>query len=569
VSESQRPQPSGLRVRVRALWRALVVAWQFVPLVIGWLRDRRRFLVAGRSRSVTSADRRRRAEFLKETFVELGPAFIKLGQMLSTRPDALPVEYTQVLSELQDRVPPADWSEITAVLEAELGPIDERFDEFDHDPISGASLGQVYTARLDGERVAVKVLRPNIRARVESDLRVLETLTPILVRGAEPAQAFTLENLTGEFAATIRREMDYAHEARMLTEIGGNFADDDRITIPEVVPSHSTDRVVTMSYVDGVKIDDVERLDELGVDRGELVQRLEEVYIQMIVEDGLFHADPHPGNLAVQTDGTIVFYDFGMTGYLGPGTREQLLEFYVALAADDVDRVMDAFVAMGALDPAADREVMREAFEIVIDQFRGEDISEFRIEQLVGEFESQLYAFPMRLPQDLALVVRVSTVLEGVCRTLDPDFDFIEVITEYVADQQRTEAGKAIGAEIRDTIAEGGRSLVTGGPRAEDALDRADRGDLHLRTVLADSDDLLRRMARRLLLGIAVAAGVPLAAFLYLAGGVQPAAVAAGATTVVAAALAWSFRRGGGPQFGTPQFTRNEMRKRQDDRAEN
>ncbi|WP_284009591.1 ABC1 kinase family protein [Haloarcula pelagica] len=571
MSESQplrRRQPSGLGVRLRALWRALVVAWQFVPLVIAWLRDRRRFLVVGRSRSVTSADRTRRAEFLKETFVRLGPAFIKLGQMLSTRPDALPIEYTEVLSELQDKVPPEDWNEIGPALEAELGPIDEQFDSFDRTPISGASLGQVYTAQLDGERVAVKVLRPNIRARVESDLRVLETLTPILVRGAEPAQAFTLENLTEEFAATIRREMDYAHEARMLTEVGRNFADDDRIAIPTVVESHSTDRVVTMSYVDGVKIDDVERLDELGVDRRELVQRLEEVYIQMIVEDGVFHADPHPGNLAVQPDGTIVFYDFGMTGSLGPGTREQLLEFYVALAADDVDRVMDAFVAMGALDPAADREVMREAFEIVIDQFRGEDISDLRIEQLVGEFESQLYAFPMRLPQDLALVVRVSTVLEGVCRTLDPEFDFIEVITDYVADQQRTEAGKAIGAEIRDAIVEGGRSLVTGGPRAEEALERADRGNLHLRTVLADSDDLLRQMARRLLLGIAVAAGVPLVAFLYLAGGVQPAAVAAGATTVVAGALAWSFRRRGGPQFGTPQFTRHEMRQRRDDRSE-
>ncbi|WP_324758380.1 ABC1 kinase family protein [Haloarcula sp. GH36] len=568
MSESQRPRPSGLGIRLRAIWRALVVAWQFVPLAVAWLRDRRRFLVVGRSRTVTSADRRRRAEFLKDTFVELGPAFIKLGQMLSTRPDALPIEYTEILSELQDKVPPEDWSEIRPALEAELGPIDERFDEFHRDPISGASLGQVYTAELDGQRVAVKVLRPNIRSRVESDLRVLETLTPILVRGAEPAQAFTLENLTEEFAATIRREMDYAHEARMLTEIGGNFADDDRIAVPEVVGSHSTDRVVTMSYVDGVKIDDVERLDEIGVDRSALVQRLEEVYMQMVVEDGVFHADPHPGNLAVQPDGTIVFYDFGMTGYLGPRTREQLMEFYVALAADDVDRVMDAFVAMGALDPAADREVMREAFEIVIDQFRGEDISDLRIEQLVGEFESQLYAFPMRLPQDLALVVRVSTVLEGVCRTLDPEFDFIEVITEYVTDQQRSEAGKAIGAEIRDAVASSGRSLVTGGPRAEDALDRADRGDLHLRTVLADSDGLLGLMARRLLLGLAVAVGVPLVAFLYLAGGLQPAAVAAGVTTVVAGVLVWSFRRQRGPQFGTPQFTRHELRQRRDDSSD-
>jgi predicted unusual protein kinase regulating ubiquinone biosynthesis (AarF/ABC1/UbiB family) len=323
-----------------------------------------------------------------------------------------------------------------------------------------------------------------------------------------------------------------------------------------------------MTYVDGVKVDDVERLDEIGIDRTALVQRLEEVYMQMVVEDGLFHADPHPGNLAVQPDGTIVFYDFGMTGHLGARTREQLMEFYVALAADDVDRVMDAFVAMGALDPAADRAVMREAFEIVIDQFRGEDISDLRIEQLVGEFESQLYAFPMRLPQDLALVVRVSTVLEGVCRTLDPEFDFIDVITEYVTEQQRAEAGMAIGREIRETVTRSSRSLVTGTPRAEHALDTIDRDDLVLETILADSDGLLGQMARRLLLGMAVAAGVPVMAFLYLEAGIEPAAIAGGGTAVVATVLAWSFRRRRGPALSRPQFTRYEMGQRQDEPAE-
>ena len=561
-------QPAGFGVRLRALWRAVVVSLQFLPFVWAWARDRKRFLVFGRARSVASEQRTERARRLKATFIELGPAFIKLGQMLSTRPDALPGEYIEVLSELQDKVPPEAWSEIEPLLGAEFGePVQERFDRFDTTAISGASLGQVYEAAIDGEQVAVKVLRPEIRERVESDLRVLSTLTPILASGAEPGQAYTLENLSEEFAATIRREMDYAHEARMLREIGESFEEDEDVAIPDVVASHSTDRVLTMTYIDGVKIDDVDRIDELGIDRSALVERLEDVYIRMIVEDGRFHADPHPGNLAVQPDGTLVFYDFGMTGRLGARTREQLMEFYIGLASDDVERVMDAFVAMGALDPAADRDVMREAFEIVIEQFRGEDISDYRIEQLVGQFETQLYEFPMRLPRDLALVVRVTTVLEGVCRTLDPEFDFIEIITDYVMEQGEADAGGAIREEIRETVTSGVRSLVTTAPSAEAALDTADRGELRIETVLQDDNGLARRMAKRLLLGFVAAAGIPVGAFFYAAASVQSAGLAVGGTALAIAILGWSFRRSRRRSLGKPQFTRHEMRRREDEQS--
>ncbi|NLV06957.1 AarF/UbiB family protein [Haloarcula rubripromontorii] len=558
-------QPSGIGVRLRALWRALVIVWQFVPLLWQLGRDRKRFLLFGRSRSVTPETRLRRARYLKDTFVDLGPAFIKLGQMLSTRPDALPRAYVDVLSELQDNVPPDAWATIEPVIERELDDdIDALFEDFDTTAISGASLGQVYEARVDDQRVAVKVLRPNIRTRVESDLRVLSTLLPVLTYGADPGQAFTLENLTEEFATTVRREMDYGHEARMLREIGDNFANDDDVAIPDVVESHSTDRVLTMTYIDGVKIDDVERLDELGIDRPALVRRLEEVYIQMIVEDGLFHADPHPGNLAVQPDGTLVFYDFGMTGYLGPGTRDQLLDFYVGLASDDVDRVMDAFVAMGALDPMADRDVMREAFDIVIEQFRGEDISEYRIEQLVGQFETQLYEFPMRLPQDLALVVRVTTVLEGVCRTLDPEFDFIEIISEYVMERGAgDDIRERVKTELQDAVTSSTRSAVRTAPKVEDTLDRVEREELLVKTVLEDSDGLSRVLAKRLLLGIVASAGVPVSAYLYTVSGLQPAVLALGGSAAVVGVLAWSFRRSRGPALSSPQFTRHEMRQRQ------
>jgi predicted unusual protein kinase regulating ubiquinone biosynthesis (AarF/ABC1/UbiB family) len=563
AERNTRTQPSGWRLRLRVLWRTLVVLRTLLPFAWVWARDRKQFIIFGRSRSVDTDEQRRRARALKDAFIGLGPTFIKLGQILSTRPDALPRAYIDVLSELQDTVPPAPWEDIEPMLEREFGvPISERFDRFDTDPISGASLGQVYEATIDGEQVAVKVLRPGIRERVESDLRVLSTLTPILVSGADPGQAYTLENVTEEFAATIRREMDYAHEAKMLRAIGDNFADDDGIEIPTVYDEYSTDRVVTMAYIDGVKIDNTSRIDELGIDRRDLVRRLEQAYIRMIVEDGQFHADPHPGNLAVKSDGTVVFYDFGMTGRLSPHTREKLMEFYIGLATDDVDRVMDAFVAMGALDPAADRDVMREAFEIVIEQFRGEDISEYRVEQLVGQFETQLYEFPMRLPQELALVVRVTTILEGVCRTLDPSFDFIEIITEYVTEQ---EASDAVRTEIRETIKQGGRATVKTAPMLETALDVAARGDLVFNSVLKDTNGYGRRMAMRLLLGVLAAAGIPVASFLYVTHGSVPALIPLAGTTVVVVLLMISFRRSRSGTIATPKFTRYEMRSRHDD----
>ncbi len=561
------PRPTGWRVRLRALWRALVVVRRLLPLLVALLRDRRRYLLFGGPREPTADDRRRRARFLKEEFVDLGPAFVKLGQILSTRPDVLPGEYVAVLSELQDRVPPDPWAAVRGTIEAELGPVEERFDEFDTDPISGASLGQVYRATVDGRPVAVKVLRPGVRERVEADLRVLGVIVPFLARHSRPGQAFTLSNLADEFAETVREEMDYAREAAMLREIGATFADDDRVRIPEPLADLCTDRVVTMEYVDGVKIDDVEAIDAMGLDREALVRRLEDAYIRMIVEEGLFHADPHPGNLAVRDDGTIVFYDFGMTGRLDARTREQLQEFYVGLATNDIDRVIDAFEAMGALDPAADRRLVREVFEVAVDEFRGEGIDDYRIEELIEGFEDAVYEFPLRIPQDLALVVRVTTVLEGVARTLDPDFDFVSVITDYVTEEGLADddgAAEAVAAAVRERASATLRSSVRLPTKLDRALEVARRGNLRVAADIADSGGAFARLGRRLFLGFVVAAGAPVTALLYTTVGPRPAALAGAGAVGAGALLLRSFRSRRGTEV-TPQFTRQKMRRRDRD----
>ncbi|MFB6073843.1 MAG: ABC1 kinase family protein [Haloarculaceae archaeon] len=549
---------------LRAYWRFVVVTYHFLPLVVAYARDRRRFLLFGRSRHVSPEQRRERARSLLEAMLTLGPTFIKLGQLLSTRPDILPPEYVDEFAKLQDRVPPADWERAREVLEGELGPVEERFDDFDTEAISGASLGQVYRAEVDGRDVAVKVRRPGVETLVEADLRVLRWSLPLLQRFVDEARSFSLETLADEFGRTIREEMDYEREARMLTEIRGNFADDDRIRIPGVVESHSTHRVLTMEYVPGTKISEVDELDELGVDRTALAETLQRSYFKMIVDDGVFHADPHPGNLAVQPDGTLVFYDFGMSGRVDPFVQEKIVDFYTAVAEQDIDAILDALIEMGTLSPEADREVMGDVMELAIADARGEDIEQYRVQQIVQQVEDTIYEFPLRLPANLALVLRVATVVEGVCVTLDPNFDFIDVATDYLREEGYIAEGiREFAADRVQEVQDAARSMVRVPPKLEDVLDRVEREDLTVRADLQDPDDLLSRLAWRLILGMAFASTLFTTAYLWVQSTVRVAALPAVGALVVAYLLYRSFRSPGGIRT-QPQFTRQNLRERRE-----
>jgi predicted unusual protein kinase regulating ubiquinone biosynthesis (AarF/ABC1/UbiB family) len=514
---------------------------------------------------VSETTQERRANRLLESLLTLGPTFIKLGQLLSTRPDVLPPAYIDVLSSLQDDVPPADWAPAKDVLEAELGPVDERFDEFDTDPISGASLGQVYRATVDGDDVAVKIRRPGVESLVEADLRVIRWGLPLLLYFVGEAQAFSLENLADEFARTIREEMDYEREARMLTEIRGNFADTDDVVVPEVVDSHSSPRVLTMTYVGGTKINDVEALDAAGIDRADVAERLQRAYLQMIIEDGVFHADPHPGNLAVRDDGAIVFYDFGMSGRVNDYVQEKIVEFYVAVANQDIDAILDALIAIGTLSPEADRDVMGNVMELAIADARGEDIEQYRVQQIIGQIEDSIYEFPFRLPPNLALVLRVATVVEGVCVTLDPKFDFIETATAYLTEQgYREETAREYASAAATELGDAGKSIVRVPPKLEATLDRAQRGNLTVQVELGDDAGVIDKLARRIVYGLVFSFSMLSTAYLYADGEVYGTVVSA-LFGVVGLVLLWrSFRSKSGIR-ARPQFTRQEMRKRRGD----
>ncbi|MFC7211403.1 ABC1 kinase family protein [Natronoarchaeum sp. GCM10025321] len=552
-------------VNLRAYWRFFIVARQFFPLLFAYARDRNRFLVFGRGRSVDSSTRRQRAEHLLDTLLTLGPTFIKLGQLLSTRPDILPPEYIQVLSQLQDEVPPADWEDARTVIEDELGPVDEYFDGFDTESISGASLGQVHRARVDGQEVAVKIRRPNVKGLVEADLRVINWSLPILMFFIGEARSFSLRNLSDEFAKTIREEMNYQREAAMLKDIKQNFADDETIRIPAVIDSRSGPKVLTMEYVPGTKINDIEALDDAGIDRTELATTLQRAYLKMIIDDGVFHADPHPGNLAVQEDGTIVFYDFGMSGQVDPFVQEKVVDFYIAVANQDIDGILDVLVELGTLSPDADRAVMADALELAIADARGEDIETYRVQEIVGQIEDSIYEFPFRLPKNLALVLRVATVVEGVCVTLDPDFDFITIATDYLSEEgYREETARRYLSDAGEELQDTAESLFRVPPKVESALDRIERENFHLRADIEDSDDLLDRLAKRLVLGILVATGTLSTALLYAFATAESAAIVVVPTLLVGFLLYRSFTKRRGIR-ASPQFTRQNLREREEE----
>ncbi|MFC4439165.1 MULTISPECIES: ABC1 kinase family protein [Natrialbaceae] len=530
--------------------------------MLAYARDRRRYLLFGRPRNVDPATRRHRAEVLLESLLTLGPTFIKLGQLLSTRPDVLPPEYIDELAALQDEVPPAPWPEARTVLEDELGPVKDHFDEFDTDAISGASLGQVYRARVDGNPVAVKIRRPNIEELVEADLRVVRWSLPILLYFVDESRSFSLENLADEFAKTIREEMDYVREATMLTEIRENFAGDDRFVIPSVIERHSGPRVLTMEYIPGTKINDVEALDRKGIDRSRVAENLQRSYLQMIVDDGVFHADPHPGNLAVTDDGAIIFYDFGMSGRVDEFVQGKIVEFYIAVANQDIDAILDALIEIGTLSPEADRSVMAEVMELAIQDARGQDIEQYRVQQIVGQIEDSIYEFPFRLPKNLALVLRVATVVEGVCVTLDEDFDFIATATDYLTEQgYREESVRKYLEETGQQVRRSGESLTRIAPKTERALDRLERDNLYVRIGVEDSEGVFDQLARRLVYGMLLTMSLFSTGVLYALETPEGSLVAAAFSAVVLVQLYRSFREPRSLQ-AKPQFTRQNLRQR-------
>ena len=513
--------------------RYLVVLVRFLPFAVAFLRDRRRFLVAGPPRRTEAAAHRRRAERMRDTMLALGPAFIKVGQVLSTRPDIVPPTYAEVFGTLQDEIPEDAGEDPRTVVEAELG---DDLDLSTLEPVAGGSLAFVYTVAHDGDRIALKVRRPGLKAVIERDLRVVRGLIPLVSPFLPERQRYSVRNAADDFEEVILDELDFARERAVMAEIRENFADDDRVVIPAVYPDLSSERVLAMEYLTGRKGTDDDAFDGVDVDPHGMATRITHVFLKMGLVDGVFHADPHPGNLAVTDEGRLLIFDFGMSDRLPATAREDIVDLYRALVRRDADGLVDALIALDVLEAGGDRVEVRRVLELVIENLEGR--SEITWRTIITELTTTLREFPFRIPPDVMLLIRVGTVGEGVCRQLDPEFDFLAAVRSFLVEEGLIEGElEAVAAESWADVRRSLPALARVPARMDRTLERLERGDLVVRTEPAGG-----RRSGDPDLGHAVIAGALIVAAALLALHERPYEVPVG-VLAVGSTLAYLVRR--------------------------
>jgi len=449
---------------------------------------------------------------LRMALEELGPTFVKLGQVLSTRPDLLPPAYIAELARLQDTVPPEPWEPVRAQLEAELGaPVEEVFATLDPEPIAAASLAQAHAATLpDGAEVVVKVQRPDIEATINVDLDILADVARLLQTRTPLGELYDLPGIVEEFAATLRAELDFYREGHNADRFRANFADEPYLYIPKVYWEYTTRRVLVMERIRGIKIDDIAALDAAGYDRYRIGLHAARMVIKEVLEDGFFHADPHPGNFFVMPGEVIGAMDFGMVGYLSRRTRTDLVRLYIAAVQLDEEAVVDQLVRMGVVGGAVDRMGLQHDIGRLLRKYAGLPLKAIRARDMVEEAMPIAFRHHLRLPSELWLLGKTLAMMEGVGLKLVPDFDMFAVSRPYVQRFMREMASprawmpsliRGVGdwAQLLDMLPRTGMQLLT----------RAERGELEVslrHQELGRALVYLDRLANRLALSILLAA---------------------------------------------------------------
>ncbi len=374
-----------------------------------------------------------RAEHIRMALEDLGAAWIKLGQILSTRADLLPPEYQAELAKLQDAAPPVPLEAVRVVITTELGrPPEELFARFDPTPLAAASIGQAHMATLfDGTEVVVKVRRPGVVEQVEQDLEIFLNLAAAVSRRWELAEEYDLVGLAQEFAQTLRAELDYLREGRNAERFAKNFAGDPMVHIPRIFWETTTSWVLTLERIRGIKINDLPALEAAGVERTALAERAARILLKMVFEDGFFHADPHPGNFFVEPGGRIGLIDFGMVGTVDEPTQERLAALLLAAASQDPDRLVDAFLDLGVARRRVDRATLRGDLEHLMERYYGRPIGEVAVGPVLTDALAVIRRHRLHLPANLALLLKTVMMAEGLAAQLDPDFRLTTVLVPY------------------------------------------------------------------------------------------------------------------------------------------
>jgi len=460
------------------------------------------------------------AQELPDDLERLGPTFVKLGQLLSSRADLLPVRYLKALSRLQDKVKPFPFREVELIVEQELGTkISKAFTFFDHEPLAAASLGQVHRAALhDGRPVVVKIQRPNIHKQIEEDFVALHEIARVLHRHTDFGQRYQLVKVLQEFEDTIAHELDYRREAANLTALAGNMREYKRIQVPLPVDDYTTHKILTMDYVEGIKITELSPLTRLDLDGNALAEEVFQAYLKQVLIDGTFHADPHPGNVLLTTDHRIALLDLGMVGHTTPAIQENLLKLLLAVSEGDSDTAGDVAIRISQTSDSFDETQFRHKIGQLVAEQQNSKLHEMDIGRTVLEVGRSAGDTGLFVPMELTLLGKTLLQLDEVGRALSPDFDPNESI--------RSNASKLLNRRMKSMLTEGklfssmleAKQFLGALPaRLNKILDAVGNAELNVKVRPVETQFLLQsaqKVANRITTGLILAALIVGAALL-------------------------------------------------------
>jgi predicted unusual protein kinase regulating ubiquinone biosynthesis (AarF/ABC1/UbiB family) len=390
------------------------------------------------------AAQEKQAVWLKDKLIELGPTFIKIGQSLGTRADLLPLPFVKELGTLVDQVPPFSNEIAFARIEHDLGKkINEVYAEFDIEPIAAASLGQVYRARLfTGEEVAVKVQRPNLEASIKGDIEILKRVANFAERFPQLNENADWSGMLREFNETVHEEMDYSAEGRNAERFRENFASWSNIHVPKIFWHATTSKVLTMEFIHGTKVIDLDRLREQSISPEKVNRLLIRTYLKQLLEDGFFHADPHPGNLLVMPDGRLAFFDFGMVGRITTELQAKMIDAFFHVVGKDPAGIAQDLIDLDFLKPGTNPNVVRPVVEKMFEFHLNLKLKDVNFKELTYDLADVMYDYPFRLPSNFTYIMRALMTLEGIGIITDPEFNFFETAKPYAKEFMLRREGK-------------------------------------------------------------------------------------------------------------------------------
>ena len=455
---------------------------------------------------------------LRMAFSELGPSFIKLAQILSSRPDLITNKYADEFKKLQDRVPPFAAEKARLMIESEFKiSLEDIFSHFDDTPVAAASIAQVHNAVLKtGEKVVVKIQRPGIRDTIETDIAVLNAVARLILKYIPESKFFDPEGIVNEFARSVKKELDFIAEAKNLQRFRRNFAENEDICIPAIYPDLLSGKAIVMERIEGTRIDDIEAIDAFGINRCDLARRGVNAYFKMIFEDGFFHADPHPGNIFVMPDGKIGLVDFGIVGWLAPDMMENIANAFLAVMRRDFDRLIDIYWDLGLIADEVDIEAFRREFRsdlaYLLEPLYEVTISEVNFPEYLEALTHLVIKHGLKVPSDLLLMNKTILILDNIGRQLDPNFNAVTAAEPYAAKliKKRLSPQRFLD-KTKENVTEIGDMIIDTPKQLNRLLKKALRDEISFKIDPIGMESLIKdidRSSNRLAFSIVVAATI-------------------------------------------------------------